>query len=409
MEPMSFPEHGLTEEEIRSELESHKLDERRAHWSQAFRGPKDVQEVGKRAFAKYMAENGLFSMRLPNIGDVETAVIDMCVSLFNPPEGASGTFTSGGSESIYSAIHAVREWANEKKPNITEPELVVPYSVHPAFSKACHYYGLKITRTNLGEDLRGSPRAMEDAISSNTVAMVASAPCWPYGLFDPIEKIGDIATAHDLWLHVDACVGGYLSPFVERLGGDIPLWDFRVPAVMSISADLHKFGYCPKPSSTVLWRSEDLKKYHFVHPGDWPGGTYSMTGIAGSRSCGPIFAAYSVLRYLGVDGYTNLARELMEKKRDLIGRVNQIDGLEAWDNDLMPIVIGTTDLDLQAVKAGMSSLGWVLIAAADPPLINIPFDVSTDRDLIDLFVSELADVAGQVREGTATRREALQY
>ena len=54
-------------------------------------------------------------------------------------------------------------------------------------------------------------------ISFKTCAIVASAPCFPYGLMDPIKKIGEIAGHHNIPLHVDACLGGFVSQFNDKL------------------------------------------------------------------------------------------------------------------------------------------------------------------------------------------------
>ena len=404
-----LPKSGIALSEIKTALEASLQDDVHAHFSRAFRGPKDVQDVGSMAYNMFLSDNGLFSLRSGYMQRIETEVIEMCVSLFNPPEGASGTFTSGGSESIYSALHAMREWAKEKFPRITEPEVIAPYSAHPSFSKGCHYYGLKLVRTALGDDLRASLKAMEAAISPNTIGLVGSAPCWPYGLYDPIGEIGALAAKHGVWMHVDACVGGYLAPFAEKLGYKLPVWDFRVPGVMSISADLHKFGYCPKPASTILWRSGDLMKYHHVHPADWPGGQYNMTGMAGSRSAGPIFAAWAVLRYLGVEGYVRLARKTMDNKARLEAGISAIDGLFVLKNDLLPLAFGATELDLGIIKGEMSNRGWIIVGCAEPPLINLPLDAALDDIVINTFLSDLAEVTSRTRERGCGRKEGLVY
>jgi glutamate/tyrosine decarboxylase-like PLP-dependent enzyme len=250
---------------------------------------------------------------------------------------------------------------------------------------------------------------MEQAITPQTIGLVGSAPCWPFGLYDPIEKIGALAASRGLWMHADACIGGYLAPFVERLGRRLPLWDFRVPGVMSISADLHKFGYCPKPASTVLWRSADLMRYHYVHPSDWPGGQYSMTGFAGSRTAGPIFAAWAVLRYLGIDGYTRLAAQVLDAKEKLIRGINSVPGLRAWENDLLPVAFGSTEIDLGLIKAQLSKLGWVLVGSSQPPLINMPVDAATGDEVINRFLADLAFATDSAHKGALGNREALAY
>lgn len=404
-----LPREGCSAEDIHDQLQGLEVDPVRGHWSRAFRAPEDVQAIAKEAFTAFMSDNGLMSMRLGWMGKIENELLAMCVSLFNDPGNAAATLTSGGSESIYSAVHAMREWARDVRPYVTAPELVAPYSIHPAFSKACHYFDVKLVRTPLGDDLRGSVEAMEAAITPNTIGLAGSAPCWPYGLFDPIDRFSELAVKHGLWMHTDACVGGYLTPFLERLGQEFPVWDFRAPGVMSISADLHKLGYCPKPASTILWRSRDLLRYHHVHPSDWPGGQYAMTGFAGTRTAGSIFAAWSVMRYLGVEGYLRLARHLLAMKTRLIDGVNAIPGMKAWHNDLLPVAIEATDHDLTAIKAELSALGWILVGVSEPPLINIPLDAATTEIVVDTFIADLEGIVEKARTTGLDRNEALQY
>lgn len=405
---MTLPVNGRPLADLERQLHPLLPDEVRGHWRRAFRGPRDVREAGKRVYEMFQADNGLLSLRVDWMGRIETQVIEMCLSLFHSPPDAAGNFTSGGSESIYCALHAMREWAREHLPTVREPEIVAPYSAHPSFSKGCHYFGLKLRRTALGSDLRGSVTNMEDAITPNTIGLIGSAPCWPYGLYDPIEDIARLAARLGLWMHVDACVGGYLAPFVERSGHALPAWDFRVPGVMSISADLHKYGYCPKPASTILWRSADLQRHHYVHPSDWPGGTYSMTGFAGTRTAGPIFAAWTVMQYLGEEGYGKLARHLLAMKARLQDGINAIDGLQAWRPDLMPLPFEAKGVDLTTVKGELTRMGWAVVGCAEPPLINIPLDAGTDEQIVDTFLADLRLAVHRARAGEASS-EALQY
>lgn len=404
-----LPKVGKTSREIRELLESAQPDPVRTHWSKVFRGPEDVQEIGRMAYNMFMSHNGLFAMRHAYFGDVETELLEMCTSLFNPTPDSCANLTSGGSESIYSAIHAVREWARVKYPHISEPEIIAPYSAHPTFSKGCHYFGLKLTRTGLGNDLRADVAAMKDAINENTVCLVGSAPCWPYGLYDNIRDIAALAKENGLWMHTDACVGGYLAPFVEELGYPIPPWDFRVPGVMSISADLHKLGFCLKPASTVLWRSAELQQYHYVHPADWPCGEYAMTGFAGSRTGGPVFAAWAILQYLGREGYLQLAQKLMETKQSFIDGINAIGGLRAWENDLLPLVFEATAFDLQAVAAELNRKGWILVGCKEPPLISLPIDAAVTDEVRDTFLADLAAAAESARATESVEEDSLAY
>ena len=404
-----LPETGVPRAALEAELQALKGDSVRKHWSLAFRGPADVQDIGRLAYNLFLSDNGLFSLRADYLGRIEQDLLGMCVGLFHPPEGAWGTFTSGGSESNYSALHAMREWAREHFPAVRSPQIVVPYSAHPTFSKGCHYFGLTLVRVPIGADLRADVAAMDDAVNENTIGIAGSAPCWPYGVVDPIEALGAVASRHGLWLHVDACVGGYLAPFAERIGHRLPLWDFRVPAVQSISADLHKYGYCPKPASTVLWRSPSLQKYHHVHPTDWPGGPYAMQGFAGSRSAGPIFGAWAVMRYLGRAGYERLAAQVFERRQQLIEGIEAIDGLYALRGDLPPLAFGSRTLDLQVIMGEMRAKGWILVAGREPPLINLPIDAALDDAVIAPFLEDLLAAARVARGGKEGKRAELNY
>ena len=406
---LRFPAVGTPAPEILGRLQEMQPDPLYTHWARAFRAPPDVQEIGRAAYNMFLSDNGLFAMRTDYIRQVEEDVLAMCVSLFHPPEGAGGTFTSGGSESVYSALHAMREWARDRKPHIRAPEVVVPVSAHPTFSKGSHYFGLTLIRVPLGPDQRADVRAMENAVTPNTIGIVGSAPCWPFGLYDPIAEIGRVAADHDLWMHVDACVGGYLAPWVEQLGGKLPAWDFRIPAVKSISADLHKFGYCPKPASTIFWRSEDLKRYHHVHPDDWPGGSYKMQGMAGTRSAGPIFASWAVINYLGREGYLRLAKQVLAAKAELAEGIRGIEGLFVFENDLLPLAFGTTSIDPQLVMGEIRKIGWIIVATASPPLINVPIDAAADSTVIQAFIADLRTVAARARGGEASARAELAY
>jgi hypothetical protein len=210
-------------------------------------------------------------------------------------------------------------------------------------------------------------------------------------------------------MHVDACVGGYLAPFYEKLGRPLPVWDFRLPQVKSISADLHKFGYCPKPMSTILWASADLLQYHYYHPDNWPAGPYKMHGLAGSRSAGPVFAAWSVMSYLGEAGYLELARKLMATEARLAAGVNAIEGLETFKTDLMPFTIRGTSIDLEMLIGVMFEKGWILLGNHEPPLINMPLDAATTDEIVDLLVKELAEGCAAISSGKVQNKGALRY
>ena len=219
----------------------------------------DVLEVARNAYVMFMTENALAPAAFPSLAHMESEIIDAALALFQAPRDARGNVTSGGTESIFLAVKAARDWNAARRAQRRNPgEILLPSTAHPAFDKAAHYLGLLPIRVATGANFRADVEAMAAKISERTLMIVGSAPSLPFGLFDPIDRLGDLAREHGLWLHVDACIGGYLTPFVRKLGHPAPAFDFSVPGVRSLSADLHKYGYAAKGASTKCTRTLKL-------------------------------------------------------------------------------------------------------------------------------------------------------
>jgi sphinganine-1-phosphate aldolase len=175
---------------------------------------------------------------------------------------ASENFTSGGTESIMLALKTARDYMREKRPEITQAEVVLARTAHAAFFKACHYLDLKPVVVPVDEDtFKAIPEEMEKAITPQTILLVGSAPSYAHGVIDPIEEIAGLAKERDLLCHVDACMGGMYLPFLRKLGYELPLFDLSVPGVTSLSVDFHKLGYAAKGASAVLYNSSELRQY----------------------------------------------------------------------------------------------------------------------------------------------------
>ena len=334
---------------------------------------------------------------------IEQEVIAMGVSLLHPEEDSTGNFTSGGTESNFSAMHAARNWAREKFPHITKPNIVAPFTIHPSFQKGARYLDMEVITTDLDENGRGVPENIAAAINENTVMVAASAPSWHYANIDPIPEIAAIAKDAGLWMHVDGCIGTYISPWMEKLGVELTPWDFRVPGVMSISGDLHKYGYCPKPASTIYWRHAWMQDYHYVTIEDPFLGQYKLAGFSGSRSAGPIFAAWSVFNYLGEEGYLRLTQRVLDLKEKLTAGVTAIEGLTMWDVDVMPMHFHSEKAPTAAIYQGMLDRGWLLLGLVEPEAITICTDPSLDDDTADEFLTDLREVTeGIIAGGDAT-------
>lgn len=406
----TLPPTGTAFDDIKSQLEPLIMPEPHAAFARAFRGPEDVQSVGKWAFEQFISDNGFFSLYAPYMVNIEQEVISMGVSLLHPDETSTGNFTSGGTESNFSAMHAARNWAREHMPQVKKPNIVAPHTIHPSFQKGARYLDMEVITTKLDENGRGVADNIAAAINENTIMLAASAPSWHYANIDPIPEIGKIAEDNELWMHVDGCIGTYISPFLEKLGVELTPWDFRVPGVKSISGDLHKFGYCQKPASTIFWRDASFQDYHYVQIDDQYLGTYKLAGFSGSRSAGPIFAAWAVMNYLGEEGYLRLTRRLLDLKQRYSEGVNAIEGLRMWDVDVMPLHFHSEVADTAAVYQGLTERGWLMLGLVEPEAITICADPSMSDDQVALFLSDLKGATEEaIRLGDKAEKGQIRY
>jgi glutamate/tyrosine decarboxylase-like PLP-dependent enzyme len=371
-------------------------------------GSHDLQSVIMQAHSIYFSQNALLRRFMPGMRQMEEQVRDIAAGLLcGGSPGVQVKLTSGGSESVLCGIHAAREWAREHHAHVRDPQIIAPYSVHATISKACHYLGIKLTRVPVGPDYRADVAAMEAAIGPNTIGFACSAPSWPYGRIDPIPEIAALARGRNLWLHVDACVGGYIAPFVARLGHPVPPWDFSVPGVRSLSADLHKYAYAPKPASTIAFASEDLLRYHNVAVTDWPTATYLSEGVVGSRPAAAVAATWAAFHYLGADGYLDYARRTVETKQRLIEGLRSL-GMKPWDTELCILLFETVDVAAEAVVGGMTAAGWPCMGTQRPPLVQLIIDPMA-ADAVDGYLEDLERLLRELRRGQSVSKGSLDY
>lgn len=334
-----------------------------------FNAGEDVERVKKAAYAMFSEENGLGPMAFPSLARMEREVVSHALALLHAPDDADGAMTSGGTDSIVMAVKTARDFARANGLS-GQGNLVTPFTAHPAFHKAAMLMDLELRRVPVKEMLADAA-AMEAACDANTIMLVGSAPCFPFGLIDPIEALGEVATRRGLWLHVDACVGGFLAPFVEMLGAALPLWDFRVPGVRSISSDLHKYGYCSKGASTLLFRDKALKQHMVFDAGPWPMGRMLTPTLAGTRPGGAIAAAWAVLNYLGVEGYKAKHARVIEARQAIETGVTRL-GFRVLGKPQLGIVSFTHDsADCFAILRGMYKRGWMTASNVDPPSLHL--------------------------------------
>lgn len=338
----------------------------------------------------------------PSVRKMEGEVVAMTASLLGGGPGGDpgvcGTMTSGGTESILSAVKAARDYMAATR-GVRRPEMVVAVSAHAAFVKAAEYFGIRLVRLPVGADHRLSPRAVAAALTRNTVLAVASAPSFPHGVVDHVGGIAAACAARGVPLHVDCCLGGFVLPFARRLGYPVPPFDFSVPGVTSISVDTHKFGMAHKGTSVVLYRSKEIRRHQYTSITDWTGGLYISPGFAGSRSGALIATAWAALVHLGEEGYMRITEGMMSAAKQFQQGVAEIEGLEVMGAPEMCVVaIKSTrsDLDIYRVNDLLSKRGWHLNALQRPAAVHICFTAAHSAAAVECLLRDLREAVAQV-------------
>jgi glutamate/tyrosine decarboxylase-like PLP-dependent enzyme len=360
----------------------------------------EVLDIAKRAYAMYFSENGLGPRAFQSLAKFENEVVGWTLGLLNGGPDAQGALTSGGTESIFLSVMAARDWARAQKRGGPKPRIVAAVTAHPAFNKAAHWLGMEVVRVPVGADLRPDLAAMAAAITPDTVMLVGSAPAYPYGMVDPIPQLGALAERHGLWLHVDACVGGYIAPFARKLGVAMPAFDFAVSGVTSISADLHKYGYTAKGASAVLFRDKATFAFLPYDFEDWPRGKYSTKTLVGTRPGGAIAAAWAVMRYLGEEGYLRITRRVLDMRARYQGGVAQLGFRVFAEPELSIFGYGHDSLDMGAVADRLGTRGWFVSRLTTPPGIHVMLNL-THEPVVEEYLADLAAARDEVASGAA--------
>ncbi len=366
-------------------------------WSLVYHASDEHSALLKEVYNDFFSKNALSPLAFPSLKKFETEVVSMTIDLFNGDKKCRGNVTSGGTESILMAIKTYRDWAKEKFPNIKNPEMVLPSSAHPAFDKGADYFNVKAIRVPVEKDShRADVKAIGRAINENTILLVGSACDFPRGVVDPISEIGALAEEHKIGLHVDGCLGGFMLPFVRKLGYDIPDFDFSVPGVTSISADVHKYGYGPKGSSTILYRRDKIWKYQFSVYTDWSGGVYISPTMRGTRPGGAIAAAWAAMKSLGIEGYMKLAKTVMEAAKKLMNGIEEIPELSILGKPVMSVFSFTSEkLNIFQLGDVLDEKGWHLDRIQFPSALHMMVNPYHAK-VIDLFLKDLKDAVNIV-------------
>ncbi len=410
---MKIPKNGVPREDVLASLGDFAEEDVDWHsgrvWALVYHAGDEHKQFLADAHAAYASANLLNPLAFRSLKKMEGEVVDMSASLLHAPDTAVGTMTSGGTESILLAVKAARDRAKKKRWWVRNPEMVVPESIHPAFHKAAEYFGVRMKRVALRDDFRVDVDALKAAVGRNTILIAASAPQYAHGVVDPIEAIGAYAAERSIPFHVDACFGGFILPWYERLGEPIPTFDFRVPGVTSMSADIHKFGYAAKGASVVLYRSMDYLRHQFHIDTDSPLGIYASPTIMGTRPGGPVAAAWATLMAMGEDGYLELAQRSLDARnalRDGLAALPEVTLLGGEDG---PVVTWTTDqvpdgVNVYAVADQLSERGWAVERQQNPPCIHCTV-TANHVDAVPDYIEAVRESIEVVRANPGLDRE----
>ena len=363
---VGMPTGGLSKTEILARLDAYKSfdvgwrDGRT--WAYVYDAGSDAGEVCKQAYAMYLSENGLDPTAFPSVLQLENEVVGMVSSIVHLPVGGAGTFSSGGTESIFLAVKAARDYARATRPEVTKPRILLPHTAHAAFHKAAHYLCIEVDLVPVDPTtFKADVDVMRAAIRPETILMAGSACSYAHGVVDPIPELGALAEETGVWLHVDACIGGFVLHYFERCGAAVTPFDFQIPGVTSLSIDLHKYGFSAKGASLVYYRERERREHQFYACSHWSGYTVVNTTVQSTKSAGPVAAAWAVLKHFGDEGYLELFRNILDSTRQVADGVRAHPDLRLLAEPESNLVAFTSDtVSVFHLADEMRRRGWYI-------------------------------------------------
>jgi glutamate/tyrosine decarboxylase-like PLP-dependent enzyme len=375
-------------------------------------GLAELDELAAAAIRAVQPVNGLDPTTFTSVATLERELIGFVRDLLHGDAEVVGTVTTGGTESCLLAVKTARDaWLGSRglEPGAARPRLVAPVTVHAAFQKAAHYFGLELELVPVEPDGRVSVQAIAERLGDDVALIVVSAPSYPFAALDPVEAVAALGAGHGIPVHVDACIGGLVLPFwAARNGHGFPPWDFRVEGVTSVSADLHKFGYAPKGVSVLLQRGRDRQRAQFFATTRWPGYPVVNPTILGSKSAGPLAAAWAIVQALGLEGFGELAESCRRSTGALRTAIDGIEGLRVLGDPVGPLFAVAADesvpveqrVDPHHWADAVRERGWVLQlqpgTAGMPATTHLTITPVTEAGLPEL-VPALVSAADTVR------------
>jgi sphinganine-1-phosphate aldolase len=406
MSKTSLPEQGRPREEVLQELRGYAAEDPDYKsgrlWSLVYWLGEEHDAFLGEAYQAFSSANGLNPTAFKSLKRLETEVIAAVAGLLHGPEETCGVITSGGTESCLLAVKTYRDMARAER-GVKKPEMVLPVTAHVAWFKAAEYFGVKPRLLPLDGQLRADAHKLRRLINRNTVMVLGSAPEYPHGTIDPIEAMAAIAQEQGVPMHVDACVGGFILPFMEMQGRPLPKWDYRVPGVTSISADIHKYGFAAKGASTITYRNLALLRHQMFVYTDWPGGVFASPALLGTRPGGAYAAAWASMQHFGRQGYLELARRTMrafDTLRDGIAAMPELYVMGAPAGPLLGFGSRDPAVNIFAVGDQLDARGWKVNRLQKPDGLHAMVTAS-HLDVVQEYLGDLKEAVATVKANPA--------
>jgi glutamate/tyrosine decarboxylase-like PLP-dependent enzyme len=389
----SFPETGLSRDEVLAALTQTRVQDLKSDgraFAFIYDPGEQAREVAREAFAACMPINGLDPTVYPSARTLENAVVKACLELMHAPEGAAGTATAGGTESVMLAVKTARDFARKTRPEVVSPKMLLPITAHACFHKAAHYLGVEVVSVDVDPvTFRADVADAERKMTADVILVVGSAPSYAHGVIDDIRALASLAAKHGVLMHVDACVGGCVLPFLRDNGVQGPDFDFAIPGVTSISMDLHKYGFAPKGISVLLQRRRELRDAQYYTCATWTGYSIINSTTLGSKSVAALGAAHALIRHLGKQGYRERAARMWEATQTLVKLIDEAPGLELVGRpDMNLFALKTTGGDLFTLADRLTAKGWHVQPTyqfgVSPAHIHLTLDPENSRRAADL-------------------------
>ncbi len=398
-----LPEDGVPRAEILETLrqmateEDRKGDSGRVSGS-IYSGDHDHYAFQVEAFAHFAHANVLQRDMYPSATKLESEIVAMTADMLHGDADTGGIVTSGGTESLVTAMLTYREWGRNQK-GIERPQIIMPVTAHPGHDKGFHYFGIDVIKAPVTDQFQVDLDFVRANIGPNTVALVGSAGTYPHGVVDPIPELGQIALEHGINLHVDGCLGGFILAWAADLGYPVTPFDLQVPGVTSISADTHKYGYALKGTSVLLFRPMSLRREQYFIISGWPGGMYASPSMGGSRSGGLIAATWASMLNLGRSGYREIAADIFRTAGEIKAAVKMHPELQLIGDSLFNVAFRSDEVDIFHVNDALAQRGWRMNGLQVPPALHFCVTrPNTQPGVTEAFANDLAESVAYAKD-----------